>query len=472
MRCVLLIVGVAVLSGCPPETSNRLPPAGQFYFPTGIVHVDSLDPTNSEGFLYVASANFDKRYDFGSVMAVDLSKVGLPAFGAPVGFNDAGLGGPLQLTDLKLLPSSTVLIAPFAGEMARLDRPDAGGVRLFLPTRSEEHRLYGIDARLPTAGESPSLECFKPQQGLDPTAAVEGMSRDCTPTGMSLVAYEKTESGLPRAQAPIGVAISPRTREVWVTSLQQADTPRGSTFNPRGYVVHVNVDTPFLREDAGFDDVGAGATNSIAVGQRFAYATGRVFASGIPANLVRAIDTTNYTTFNTFLENTFNVFEGRGVALSSKEDRIYLLGRSPDTLVIASITDPNGSVPNVRVQRSVPLPEAPNLIATIPRPGKSDLVMITCSSAGVVVFYDDEVGNLTAQIAGVGLQPYAIAIDSRPTGGARVFITNFTDGRVTVIDVPDLSRPASAKIVAFLGASQLCITRGVNEQTACDGGVR
>jgi YVTN family beta-propeller protein len=99
-------------------------------------------------------------------------------------------------------------------------------------------------------------------------------------------------------------------------------------------------------------------------------------------------------------------------------------------------------------------------------------VMITCSTAGVVVFYDDEVGNLTAQISGVGLQPYALAVDLRNTGGARVYVTNFTDGRVTVIDVPDLSRPASAKIVAFLGTSQLCITRGVNEQTSCDGGAQ
>jgi hypothetical protein len=478
MRCVLLIVGVAVLAGCPPQTIEKLPPPGQFYFPTGVVHVDA--PGNPEGILYVANANTDKRFNFGTVVAVDLSKVGLPPFGAAFGMNDAGFGAPLELTDLKLVPSSSVLIAPFAGEMAALPRPDAGGVRLYLPTKSEEHRLYGIDAPTPSSPATPPLlACFSPPGAPASTFSEDGGLVDCTPTGLSLVSFEKSESGIPRAPSPIGVAISAK-REVWVTALQQADTPRLSTFDPRGYVVHVDGDSPVISDDVvtedggvilgSFVNVGQGATNSIVVGSRYAFATGRIYASAVPANLVRAIDTTTLATYNTFLENTFTVFEGRGTALSSKEDRLYILGRSPDTLLVASVTNPGSDLPNVRVERSVPLPEAPNLITTIPRAGKSDLVMITCSSAGVVVFYDDEVGNLTAQIEGVGLQPYAMAVDTRPTGGARVYVTNFSDGRVAVIDVPELSRPASAKIVAFLGTSQLCITRGVNEQTSCDGG--
>ena len=478
MRCVLLIVGVAVLAGCPPQTIEKLPPEGQFYFPTGIVHVDA--PGNPEGILYVASANTDRRFDFGSVMAVDLSKVGLPPFGAPVGFNDAGTSGPLLLTDLKLVPGSTVMVAPFVGEMAALPRPDS--VRLFFPTKSEGHRLYALDAPTPASPATPPrLDCFTPEGASAPTTAGDGGLADCSPTGLTLVGLEKTETGVPRAPAPIGVAIS-GSREVWVTSLQQADSPKGSTLDTRAYVVHVNGDNPKLFEtdmpllDGGgvrssFVNVGPGATNSIVVGARYAYATGRIYSASVPANLVRAIDTTTFTTFSTSLENTVTVFEGRGTALSSKEDRLYLLGRSPDSLLVASVTNPTGAQPSVRVERSVPLPQDPNLITTIPRPGKSDLVVITCSTAGVVVFYDDEVGNLTGQIAGVGLQPYAIAVDVRPAGGARAYVTNFTDGRVAVIDVPDLSRPSSAKIVAFLGASQLCLTRGANEQ-GCDGGVR
>ena len=52
MRCVLLIFGLAILAGCPPQTIEKLPPAGQFYFPTGLAHVDN--PANTDGILYVS----------------------------------------------------------------------------------------------------------------------------------------------------------------------------------------------------------------------------------------------------------------------------------------------------------------------------------------------------------------------------------------------------------------------------------
>lgn len=477
MRRFPLLAGLLVLTACPPQTLPNPSPTTQFYFPTGIVHVDSryndgfLDGGlvdagfNEDGILYVASANFDKRFDNGSVIAVDLAKIGMPAFGAPV------VDVPKQILDLKVSPASTVQIASFAGEMAAL--PRAGGVRLFIPSRSEEHRVFAIDAPTPTrSSESPRLDCYTPATRQAPIPTADGgFPFDCSPTGLSLVAFEKTETGIPRAPSPIGVAVSPVTREVWVTALQQADTPRGSTLDTRAYVVRIDGEHPEIKVDS-FVNVGSGATNSIVVGKRYAYTTGRIYATGVPASLVRVVNTESLEAVSASLENTFTVFEGRGVALSNDEARLYVLGRSPDTLLVARIADPYALVPDVRVERSVPLPEGPSLVTAIPRAGKSDLIAITCSTAGVVAFYDDEVGDLVGQIAGVGLQPYAIAVDLRPPNGARLFVTNFTDGRVAVIDVPELNRPASAKIVAFLGGSQLCLTRGVNERTTCDGGTK
>ena len=43
---------------------------------------------------------------------------------------------------------------------------------------------------------------------------------------------------------------------------------------------------------------------------------------------------------------------------------------------------------------------------------------------------------------------------------ARVFVSNFGDGRISVIDLPDLGRPQGARLVAHLGPQQLCLTRG------------
>ncbi len=457
-----LLAGLFVFTACPPQSLPNPPPLGQFYFPTGIVHVDG--PDAGDGYLYVANANFDKRFDTGSITAVDLAKIGLPPFGA------APMGVPKQITDLKIDPRSAVHLAPFAGEMVALQRP--GGVRLFVPTRSEEHRLFAIDAPTPkTADAVPGFECVVPAGTLPPLFGPDGgHPYDCTGSGLSLVKFEKTESGIPRAPSPIGIALSP-AREVWVTALQQADTPRGSTLDPRGYIVHVDGDAPQLFEKS-FVSVGQGATHGVVVGSRYAYVTGRLFTSNTPANLVRAVDTQSHETFSTSLENSFTVFEGRGIALSTDERRMYVLGRSPDTLLVASIADASAVTPIVRVERAVPVPEAPSLMVVIPRAGRSDLVAITSSTAGVIAFYDDEVGDLVGQIEGVGLQPYALAADLRPSGGARLYVTNFSDGRVAVIDVPELNRPASAKIVAFLGTSQLCLTRGVNERTSCDGGTQ
>jgi DNA-binding beta-propeller fold protein YncE len=159
------------------------------------------------------------------------------------------------------------------------------------------------------------------------------------------------------------------------------------------------------------------------------------------------------------LESSYRVGEARGLALSHDEGRLYLLGRAPDTLIVVNVNDPTGDMPTLDVVRAVPLPEGANEIRTIPRSGRSDLVVVTCTGQGVLVVYDDDVGDLVAQVQGVGLQSFGLAYALRPPG-ARLFVTNFSDGRVALIDIPDLDRPQEARIAGYLGAQQLCLTRG------------
>jgi DNA-binding beta-propeller fold protein YncE len=80
-------------------------------------------------------------------------------------------------------------------------------------------------------------------------------------------------------------------------------------------------------------------------------------------------------------------------------------------------------------------------------------VVAVTSSAGVVSIYDEEVGQVVAQVAGVGVQPYGITVDQRGNA-ARLFVSNFGDGRVAVIDLPSLDVPQDARLVAHLGAQQ------------------
>jgi hypothetical protein len=167
---------------------------------------------------------------------------------------------------------------------------------------------------------------------------------------------------------------------------------------------------------------------------------------------------------------------------------MYLLGRvtpyviGSDELVVASIADPLAAsgTTSVNVIRLLSLCDEPQEVVAVPRAGHSDLVVISCAggavaaqggatAAGVLALYDDDVGDLVAQVPNIGLQPANLAVDVRPDGGMRVFVSNFTDGRVAMIDVPDLVRPQDARLVGYLGRPQTCVTRNFSD-TSCDGG--
>jgi len=484
---VVALALAAWATGCPSSSfDSNLPPSHQFYFPTGLVHVDSA--MSPEGVLFVANANFDKRFSSGSVMAVNLSNVGLPAFGAPV------TAGPVQLPRLNAGDAGIVLITSFAGEMAALDLGQ-GRTRLFIPSRSEGMKFQAIDADpLTTPGGQPALHCSTP----------EGVSASDCGTGAPSLApreFELGATGLPRAPGPFGVSVRPRScptgecpvgtcqagrcmtsnpagvaepfADVFVTHISQADSPLASQQNFRGYLVRLDSQNPVVTTSS-FIDLGIGATSSAASGRRYVYASGRGLSPS--GKLLRLVDPNTIgidggtLVYSSGLEFSFRAIEARGIALSTDERRIYIAARVPDSLVVASIDDPTAQVPVIQVSRAVPLPSAPNEMRVITRPGRSDLVVIACTGAQTVALYDDDVGDLVGQVTGVGLSPFDIAVDLRSTG-ARLYVSDFDDGRVAVIDVPDLNRPQDARLVAHLGAQQLCLTQGQRNPQLCDAGV-
>lgn len=493
MRPIAALCLLLLLAACPATTATNPPPSAQFYYPTGLVHLDS--PYSVDGVLLVANANWDKRWEAGSLMALNLAHLGsggLPPFGAPV--PNTGPRQIAQLTDAPggiVSPDSIVELGSFSGFLAALDV--GGGVtRLFVPSRSEGMRVQAVDYQaLAGPDESPRLSCFTPDGRSD---------RDCGSSAPSLdnTQVESTVSGVPRAPAPYGVAVSPRrcavdadcgayaceggscmatsargryerVGDVYFTHMIQADSPYASATNLRGYLVHLDSSTMNVAfDDSSFINMGNGASDSVAVGQRWTYVSGRYTLP--QANLLRLVDGKG-SVFTTGLETTYRVLDSRGVALSSDEHRLYLATRSPDSLLVISIDSPVAPVPSLHIVRGVPLLEGPNAVVTIPRPGRSDLVAITCTGAGALALYDDDVGNVATLVPGVGLQPFAIAVDRRDPG-ARLFVSNFDDGRIAVIDVPDLGRPQDARLVAHLGVQQLCLTRNTDGTATCDGGVQ
>ncbi len=465
------VLCLLLLAACAPGIAARPPLKNAFYFPSGIWYQDFTVPTSTgtatEGFLYVASANYDKRYDSGSLSAVRLSSVvGLPALGAQVSSS-----GPVQLENLGA-DLSQVYIQSFAGEMGAYVTPqDASGnacfgtsgnpspdckIRLFVPTRAEGDLLEIVDA------VGSSLTCLHGGTNcIDPSLSL---------TAFENVTLENFGPGKPRAPEPIGVAVSSAgDGEVMVTHLKAADSPPKTNQLLETYVVDLmSAANPIIDQNS-FVSLGVvqtgicsriacPSTSSVALGGRYAYLSSRyISASGTMLFLLdRQSAGPNKTVYDSFLEGSYQTLESRGVAIGKNEKRLYVAGRSPESLVVVTITNPLADVPSLRVARAMAVPDGPNQVKVIPRQQRGDLVVVTSSTAGVVSIYDDDVGRLVSQISGVGSQPFGIALQARGNQ-ARIFVSDFGDGRVAVIDIPDLFHPEQARLVAHLGKVQTCL---------------
>lgn len=467
MKPTFLFPLVLLLAGCPSTNNEEGPPPDRLYFPAGLAHV--AVPGKAEGVLFVANANADKRYATGSVVALPLDLLGLPPLGAPV------TTGVKQLTELEVDASQSVQVASFAGELA-VQTLGTGAYRLYVPTRSEGMRAYQVLASVSADGV-PALSC-----------AGEA-SQNCTNTGITLTptTFEGADAGSQWALTPYGVTTAPRActaksdccvagddcartcaagvclgtdgapyADVWMTyaSRSDAQTLLGVGRGLTGYLARLDSDD-FTFKSENLVTIGAGSANSVAALGSWVYVTGRLLN---PApNLLRIVNR-DQVVLTTSLESLYRVSDSRGVALSSDRKRLFVVGRVPDTLMVASLSDPSG-VPVLNFVHAVNLPDAPNEVRVIARPGRGDLVAVSCTSAGSVALYDEDVGDLVAIVGGLGSQPFGLAVDVR-LNAARIYVGNFGDGRIAVIDVPDLDRPQGARLVAHLGEQQVCLTRG------------
>jgi DNA-binding beta-propeller fold protein YncE len=208
--------------------------------------------------------------------------------------------------------------------------------------------------------------------------------------------------------------------------------------------------------------------------ERYVFITGRL-NSGVSDTslsrrfLVRVLDKTNDVLLDPGLDLGFAASEARGLALTprsaltpSATRRLYVAVRSPDTLLIVDVKgiERESATPSLTVVGAVPLPDGPTQVKLVSRgAGRSELVLVACSDAGVVAIYDPDVGQIIAQVT-VGdtsgtqtPQPFGLAVQQQGNG-ARIFASNFGDGRISVIDIADLNSPQQARLVAWLGVRQ------------------
>lgn len=491
ISAALLASGALLLLSCSNQpTVVQLPPSGSFYTPSGLAFDDSQV---DGGMLYVSSANFDRRFTFGDVMAVPLAQVGPNHEGLPpIGSVDAGTP-PRSIYTLNA--SGPVYIQNFAGEMRVLSSENGGpqGLsRVIVPSRDVDSRLYFLDA------QGTSLTC--PNEDLT--------TLDCTGNAPSLTALEKKGNGKPRAPEPFGVGLTPPKADgsvdLFVTHMRPADEPVGSLLDNDSYVVDVpNVGNPDptglmdLTDPSMFIHLATDSSQgaSVALGPHFAYVTGRRFTAVTFPVLLWLVDwrDPNHPVYDPGLVSTFVAAEGRAIAYwdDSKAHpghaRVYMVTRGPDSLVVLDI---NGEfpdsplVPQITIVRQVPLPTGASELALIDRDGfgLNPLVAVTSSNnpsldniyssslqvapnEGRLLIYDDDVGDVVAQLpqpnqVRLGTEPFAIAVQRTPDPkqtGARLFVSNLGDGRVAVADIADVSHPEAIQLVGWLGSPSSCI---------------
>lgn len=482
-----LLLSLALLFAACTRTDERLPPSDRFVYPSGIVHRSVPGSTN--GVLYVSSANFDRCFDLGTVMAVDLDRVAGSENKVlqPLGSYTESSDRPAELEQLNVAPESRRYIESFAGEMD-LWEPEEGTPRLFIPARANGNYLHYVDIEEPTR-----LTC---ERRLPTGTPIEN-EESCIEGALSLsTGVPEQQEGQPRADAPFGVFVDtfgipeldPDTGlpkkpgpRVWVTHLNPADSPERSRTNFETYLVDVPAEAPSITKDdfhpLSLVNFPKGGINSVVADERYVFVTGRL-TSGVSDPslsrrfLVRALDKKNLSVNRLIepgLDLGFAASEARGLALTPRSPlapsaprRLYVAVRSPDTLLIVDVKgiEPESDAPSLAVVGAVPLPDGPTQVKLVSRgEGRSALVLVSCSDAGVVAIYDPDVGQIVAQVA-VGdttgtqsPQPFGLAVQQQGNG-ARIFASNFGDGRISVIDIADLNSPQLARLVAWLGVRQ------------------
>jgi hypothetical protein len=235
-----LLLSLALLFAACTRTDERLPPSDRFVYPSGIVHRSVPGSTN--GVLYVSSANFDRCFDLGTVMAVDLDRVADANNDPlrPLGSYTNPSEKTAEFGQLNVASESRRYIQSFAGEMGLWERTD-GAPRLFIPARADGNYLHYIDIEEPTrlscVGNTASDNCI--DGALSLTTGVPGQ-----------------QEGQPRADAPFGVSVDtslyPNADEgvrVWVTHLNPADSPERSRTNFESYLVDLPGASPGISSE-------------------------------------------------------------------------------------------------------------------------------------------------------------------------------------------------------------------------------
>jgi DNA-binding beta-propeller fold protein YncE len=419
------LLAACLLAGCAQSDLGTPPPKDGFYYP---ISVAALERPDSAPVLYVVNSNFDLRYNRGTVLAVDLAKLGTISGRMPVNTAvDPDVGH--------------VSIDHFGGEALLYTPRTRTGTeqRLFVTTRYE-HTLYSLNV------DGPKIACADGGQ-------------DCLGQGMKM---EDPEDADRRMVDPFGMALD--GEDLWVGHLHVSDNPPDTGKDRVSYLARLNAER---FDSLKLFDIGLAAVQGVVRGPMGLYLAGRTLTGteatqSMAVRFVPIVDQAPRATGDHSIENQdvvtgeTSVYEARGVALSSDRNRLFVTTRSPAGLMVLDVTPEITTGEYVRPRNTILgfrlLPSGPSAMTVIARPGRRDLVAVSCTGSDAVAFYDDDLGEIAGLVSGIQ-EPYGMAQVALPgnVAGRRLFVVSFGNHTVDVVDIPDLSRPRTALITGQLG---------------------
>jgi DNA-binding beta-propeller fold protein YncE len=392
MRTSPVLAAVFALApwGCNIENEGIDPPADELIFPVGL----AMDPGGRT--LYVANANFDLKYNGGTVVAINLEDVESHQGEANVRAGDVIEAG------------STVRIGTFASDLVL--SPD--GSRLFTPVRGDNSVTW-IDVE---EGGGRRLRCW------------DGSARGAAPpcTGDHVIGTGLNALGLRLPSEPYGIAFHDSYAIVTHAGVGEvsliADVPG------RPELVDIQADLPAAASGIGVHPV-----------------TGRVYVAHRGANALSTLDVFDGSTLDAIdaenrpvlvprrsvpVDAIVSGADSRALAFHPDGREVYLTNRAPRSLVILDTAIGADGAPVDEWIDAIPLGQGPSRLVVHEEADGRVLAYVVCFDDALVYVIDPDSRRVDG-ILWTGEGPHAVAFDDARRW---IFVATFVTSTIEVYD--------------------------------------
>jgi DNA-binding beta-propeller fold protein YncE len=460
---ILSLTWLCVASAaCNLENPGDAPAEGTIYFPTAVA-LSPQSATSAARYLYVANANFDLRFNAGSVQAYDLDTLDSIVTGAVKTSSCTEPGAECVIfpmdhaadedADSIDVLADEVLIPSFATGVA----VSPNGERLYVVTRTEASLTFievDEDAqgnRLLRCGPEADRRCdgnhtrgddsVQSERRLrlpaEPVHVIAGDAASLVaPNGNTLsgnfvmVAHREGQASLFLERAEGGGATGPILVDVLEgLSLE----PTGISFDPTTGLAYLSV---FDR----FTDL----------------SLGKVLARiGVAVDDVAPLQSTLYSVGDLFIDGVNAERDTRAVAIGP-QSQAYVVSRSPSALLWVDVAD-STTLPDARraAQRTIEVGAGPSRLI-LGDVGGIPVVVVSCFDARQIFVLDARTGEALSVVHNLS-GPFELAVDSVRQ---RLYVADFRSSVIRVIDLSplvtgEIEDPTSARLIATIGKARL-----------------